>query len=243
MKVHWQPYWLKDYANAALDYLYPPIHNCPGCGAEDIPLQDQPSSLCPACHATFPWVKPQELPLNVAAVAHYEGPARALVGHLKYREGQYLAPSMAKLMAAALQEQGCLKEKVSFLVLPVPLHPTRQKQRGYNQSQLLASQLAHVLEFSYIPHALTRQKKTAPLYRLNRQQRAAALTGSMGLRNEYHETIRHRHILLVDDIYTTGATANACKEALQQAHPASITLTAFALADLMTLRGGHSHVP
>lgn len=243
MKSLAQRNWLKDYINAALDYVYPPIHNCPGCGAEDIPIQDQSSSLCPLCHATFPWVKPQELPLNVAAVAHYEGPARALVGHLKYREGQYLAPSMAKLMAAALQEQGFLSEKGPALVIPVPLHPARQKQRGYNQSQLLASQLAHVLEFSYIPHALTRQKKTAPLYRLNRQQRAAALTDSMVLRDEYHEPIRRRHILLVDDIYTTGATANACKDALRQADPASITLAAFALADLMTLRGGHSHVP
>ena len=243
MKALVQLNWLKDYANAALDYVYPPLHNCPGCGAEDILIAHQTTSLCPPCHATFPWVKPQELPWEVSAVAHYEGPARALVSHLKYREGQYLAPVMAKLMAAALEEQGMLAEKDPWLLIPVPLHPARQKQRGYNQSQLLASQLAHVLEFSYIPHALTRQKKTAPLYRLSRQQRAATLTDSMALRDEYHEAIRRRHILLVDDIYTTGATANACKEALHQAGPASITLAAFALADLMTLRGGHSHVP
>lgn len=249
MKSH----WLKDYANAALDYLYPPIHNCPGCGAEDILINHQPTSLCPPCHATFPWVEPQELPKGVCAVAHYEGSTRALVSHLKYREGQYLAPVMAKLMAAAVEEQGILKNQAftsdsmlqgsPWLVIPVPLHPARQKERGYNQSQLLASQLAHVLEFSYIPHALTRHKKTAPLHRLSRQQRAVTLAGSMVLRDEYYQQIRHRQILLVDDIYTTGATANACKDALQQAEPASITLAAFALADLMTLRGGHSNVP
>ena len=268
MKAHCKSHWLKDYLNAALDYLYPPIHNCPGCGAEDIPIEDQPTSLCPPCHATFPWVEPRDLPRDVSAVAHYEGGARTLVSHLKYREGQYLAPVMAKLMAAALEEQGCLnpdrihRESISaipalpasaptastiqispWLVIPVPLHPARQKERGYNQSQLLASQLAHVLEFSYIPHALSRQKKTAPLHRLSRQQRAATLADSMVLGEEHHQQIRHRHILLVDDIYTTGATANACREALQQAAPASITLAAFALADLMTLRGGHSHVP
>lgn len=248
MKTH----WLKDYLSAALDYVYPPIHNCPGCDAEDILIYHQPTSLCPPCHAIFPWTEPQELPRGVSAVAHYEGSARALVSHLKYREGQYLAPVMARLMAAALADQGYLDpqpcsdtdpESSPWLVIPVPLHPARQKQRGYNQSQLLASQLAHVLKSSYIPQALTRHKKTAPLHRLSRQQRAATLAGSMVLRDEYQEEIRRRHILLVDDIYTTGATANACKESLQQAEPASITLAAFALADLMTLRGGHSHVP
>ncbi len=247
MKSH----WMKDYVSAALDYLYPPIHNCPGCGAEDIFIFHQPTSLCPPCHATFPWVEPKELPKDVSAVAHYEASARALVSHLKYRDGQYLAPTMAKLMATSLKEQGCLNqlpvsdmsfESTPWLVVPVPLHPARQKQRGYNQSQLLAGQLAHALAFSYIPQALSRQKKTAPLHRLSRQQRATTLMGSMVLKEEYHEQIRHRHILLVDDIYTTGATANACKEALQQAEPASITLAAFALADLMTLRGGHSHI-
>ncbi len=247
-----KPHWMKDYISAALDYLYPPIHNCPGCGAEDILIQEQPSSLCPPCHATFPWVEPQELPKGVSAVAHYEASARGLVSHLKYREGQYLAPTMAKLMAAALKEQKILNsqhaidrpsEPSPWVVIPVPLHPLRQKQRGYNQSQLLASQLADVLEFSYIPHALARHKKTAPLHRQSRQQRAATLAGSMVLNEKHQQKLRHRHILLVDDIYTTGATANACREALQQADPASITLAAFALADLMTLRGGHSHVP
>lgn len=241
MKSH----WLKDYISATLDYLYPPIHNCPGCGAEDILIHHQPTSLCPPCHATFPWVESQELPKDVSAVAHYEASARALVSHLKYRDGQYLAPFMAKLMATSLEEQGCLNqqpvsdissESLPWLVIPVPLHPVRQKQRGYNQSQLLASQLAHILAFSYIPHALTRRKRTAPLHRLSRQQRAATLMGSMVLNEEYNEQLRHRHILLVDDIYTTGATANACKEALHQAEPASITLAAFALADLMALR-------
>jgi len=248
MKSH----WLKDYLSAALDYVYPPLHNCPGCGAEDILIHHQPTSLCSPCHTIFPWTEPQELPRGVSAVAHYEGSARALVSHLKYREGQYLAPVMAKLMAAALAEQGYLDPQPCshtdpasspWLVIPVPLHPARQKQRGYNQSQLLASQLAHVLKSSYIPHAMTRHKKTAPLHRLSRQQRAETLAGSMVFRVEYQEQIRRRHILLVDDIYTTGATANACKDSLQQAEPASITLAAFALADLMTLRGGHSHVP
>jgi len=242
MKSHVELHWLKDYLDAVLDYVYPPLHNCPGCGAEDIPIDHQPTSLCPPCHAIFPWVKPQELPREVSATGHYEGPARALVSQLKYREGQYLASVMAKLMATALKEQGYLKEKDHCLVIPVPLHPIRQKQRGYNQSQLLASQLARVLEFSYSPHVLTRQKKTAPLYRLSRRQRTAALADSMVLGDKYKNEIHRRHILLVDDIYTTGATANACREALQQSDPASITLAAFTLADLMTFRGGHSHV-
>lgn len=256
-----KPHWLKDHLSAALDYLYPPIHNCPGCGAEDIPLRTTPSGLCSPCHASFPWVVPQALPGDVFAVAHFEGSARAMVSVLKYREGQYMAPLMARLMAQALEEQGALKQQASpaattdlpaaspagtpanWVVIPVPLHPSREKPRGYNQAQLLACQLAHVLHFSYKPYALIRHKKTVPLHRLSRQQRAETLANSMTLNMAHDQQLRHQHILLVDDIYTTGATANACREALSQAAPAGITLAAFALADVITLRGGNSHVP
>ncbi|MDW7672261.1 MAG: phosphoribosyltransferase family protein [Bacillota bacterium] len=229
---------LFSFAAAFLDYLYPSLHDCPQCGAEDIPVMQETAGLCNLCFATFPWMDAADLPAGVSVPARYESSARALIFHLKYRECQYLSPMMAWLMADCFRARhverfpGQKPGEASWLVIHVPLHHTRQKQRGYNQSHLLAKHTAGFLDVSYEPQALIRHRKTAPLYRLSRQERMQNVAGSISLNRAMEKKIRDSHILLVDDIYTTGATASACKEALLQAGPASITVMAFALADI-----------
>jgi ComF family protein len=229
---------LSSFSTVFLDYLYPPLHDCPQCGAEDIPVIPETAGLCNLCFATFPWMDDADIPAGVSVPARYESSARALIFHLKYREAQYLAPMMARLMADCVRAQhverhpGQKPEDTPFLVIHVPLHSTRQKQRGYNQSHLLAKHTAKFLDVSYEPQALIRHRITPPLYRLNRQERMQNVVGSISLNRLMENKIRDSHILLVDDIYTTGATASACREALLQAEPASITVAAFALADI-----------
>ena len=229
---------LSSFSSALLDYLYPPLHDCPQCGAEDITVIPETAGLCNLCYATFPWMDATDLPENVSVPARYESSARALIFQLKYREAQYLAPMMARLMADCVRAQhierlqGKKPGDAQWLVIHVPLHSTRQKQRGYNQSHLLAKHVAGFLDASYVPKALIRHRSTPPLYRLNRQERMQNVAGSISLNWAMEKKIRDSHILLVDDIYTTGATASACREALLQAEPASITVAAFALADI-----------
>jgi ComF family protein len=229
---------ITSFSTVLLDYLYPPLHDCPQCGAEDIPVIPETAGLCNLCFATFPWMDATDMPAGVFVPARYESSARALIFHLKYREAQYLAPMMARLMADCVRAQyveriqGQKPGDASWHISRVPLHSTRQKQRGYNQSHLLAKHIARSLDVSYEPQALIRHRRTPPLYRLNRQERMQNVAGSISLNMVMEKKIRNSHILLVDDIYTTGATASACKEALLQAEPASITVAAFALADI-----------
>ena len=220
-----------------LDFVYPPLHPCPGCGLPDIPLQPETLGLCPDCHALFPWTEPQQPPSHVWVPAHYETSARKLVTRLKYEGGQYLAPLMAALMAVHVRERLAMTPTGAaasgeYVVLSVPLHRQRQRKRGYNQSDLLARHLAFMLEFSYESAGLKRCRSTAPLYRLSRAERHQALAGSMTLNPGVIPNLKGKHLLLVDDIYTTGATTDACCQALAEAEPVAVTIVAFALADL-----------
>ncbi|SMP52455.1 ComF family protein [Anoxynatronum buryatiense] len=224
--------------STVLDFIYPPLHPCPGCGLPDVYQKPETIGLCDACYAAFPWTEPHQLPPKVWIPAHYETSARKLVTRLKYHDAQYLVPLMAVAMAAQIRERledAAAMEGVSienWVILPVPLHRQRQRKRGYNQSDLLARHLAFVLEFSYESAGLKRCRPTAPLYRLSRAERQQALAGSMVLNPEAIPKLRGKQLLLVDDIYTTGATINACEQALQAANPISVTVAAFALADL-----------
>ena len=221
----------RDIKAAFLDYLYPPLHPCPGCGKEDTLISFDRIGLCENCHEMFPWILPDSLPTDVIVPSLYESSARALVFHLKYREGQYLAPVMAKAMADRFCEDASFTT-AEWIIASVPLHRKREKERGYNQSHLLAKHVAALLNIPYEPQALFRNRPTAPMYRLNRLERVLNTADSMTLNTKAIPNLKDRHVLLVDDIYTTGATANACIQALLQGGAANVSVIAFALADL-----------
>jgi competence protein ComFC len=222
----------KEIKAAFLDYLYPPLHPCPGCGKEDTLISFDHIGLCENCHEAFPWILPGSLPPDVIVPSLYEGSARALVFHLKYREGQYLATVMAKAMADTFCENGRLAGDTDWTIIPVPLHRKREKERGYNQSHLLAKHVASLLSVPYEPQALFRNRPTTPMYRLNRLERVLNTADSMSLNPDAIPKLKGRQILLVDDIYTTGATANACIQTLLKADVAHVSVLAFAQADL-----------
>ncbi len=216
---------------AFLDYLFPPLHPCPGCGKEDTLISFDSIGLCENCHETFPWIQPGTLPPDVIVPALYESSARALVFHLKYREGQYLAPVMAKVMADTFCENGRFTDEDDWTIVSVPLHRKREKERGYNQANLLAKHVASLLNISYEPHTLFRNRSTAPMYRLTRLERVLNTADSMSLNPDVIPNLKDRQVLLVDDIYTTGATANACIQILLQAGAAHVSVLVFAQAD------------
>jgi ComF family protein len=116
------------------------------------------------------------------------------------------------------------------MVVPVPLHPTRRRERGFNQSLILAKELASLRGLAIDDGVLRRDVPTPTQTRLKKRQRRANIAGAFSVGNV--EAIRDKRVLLVDDVYTTGSTLNECSKVLVEAGAASVECVAYARAVL-----------
>lgn len=160
------------------------------------------------------------------AVAHgsYADTLRALVHLLKYDGMEPIAARLGALLAKRVAVEDLPS---GVLVVPVPLHARRRRSRGFNQSELLARALCATLSKlrpgwsgEVAPKALVRRWETASQTGLNARQRRLNLRGAFSAPKP--DRLRGRDVLLVDDVYTTGATARACSQALQRAGAARV---------------------
>ncbi len=151
------------------------------------------------------------------ALAAYRDPLRSVIHRLKYGNGRGLAPLLAALLFARLREERRQEgvEAVTF----VPMHPRRERERGYNQARLLAEELALHLGCDCRP-LLRRNRAAPPQTGLAHAARLANLRGCM-------EAVPGRPVaggvLLVDDVFTTGATLSECALALKRAGAGRVT--------------------
>lgn len=159
------------------------------------------------------------------AVAHYDETARTLVHRLKYSDRMDTARSLGTMLARAGRElaQDC------DLIVPVPLHGTRLWWRRFNQSMELARPLAAASGKPLDGALLRRVKRTSQQVGLTRHQRGLNLQGAFRVAPEDRPKVKDRRILLVDDVITTGATANAASRALLRAGASAVDVVAFAL--------------
>lgn len=161
------------------------------------------------------------------AVAPYESEiARVLVNRLKHYDRLELAEPMGRWMARAGAE--LLRE--ADLIVPTPLHRFRLAARRFNQSAELGKAISHESGVPIETLALERLKQTAPQVGLTRAQRAANLAGAFSVDKTRASCITSANIVLVDDVLTTGATANAAARALLKAGAARVDLLVFARA-------------
>ncbi|MCS6869900.1 MAG: ComF family protein [Anaerolineae bacterium] len=205
---------------SALDFFFPP--HCLACGRIG-------SRYCPHCLAELPfppisYSSEDALRLYIAA-APFEGALREAIHALKYKGVRQLAPILAERLAQAFKQSDFQAQAIVAL----PLHAERLAQRGYNQSALLAEQLAARLRLPYLPEAAQRIRNTAPQVGLNRQERAANVADAF---RADPEQVRGLRLVLVDDVVTTGATMRACAEALCSAGAAEICGLSVAVAVL-----------
>jgi ComF family protein len=181
-----------------------------------------PGGACPYCEGDG--VKPFD---RIVALGVYRDPLRHLIYNVKYHGRWPLAEQLADRLHKQESVIGLLQD-VDCLV-PVPLHRSRQISRGFNQSEVLARQLKKKSK-KPVKYPAVRLKKTDPQIHLHsRAKREENLKDAFGLVND--RSIRGKHVLIVDDIMTTGATLQSFARTLRHSHPASLSVLVLAVAD------------
>lgn len=142
------------------------------------------------------------------------GPVREAVHRLKYEKFRPARLALARLMLPALEDERLAG--APWLLVPVPLHPRKERQRTYNQSAEIAKTLARLTKGEWRP-VLSRIRKTDSQAGLDRAGRLKNLRGAFAVRKRAAGGVAGRSILLVDDVLTTGATAHECALALKKA--------------------------
>lgn len=186
-----------------------------------LPVPD--GSSCPFC--TGDGIYPLE---SIIALGSFRDPLRKLVHEMKYHHRWPLAEILADRMLAESRVRNLLNE--IDLLIPIPLHWTRQIARGYNQADALARRLARHRSDLSVSRAIVRLKNTTPQTTVRSiADRAENLRHAFGLVNP--RSIANKRIALVDDVKTTGSTLKAAARALQDADPISIHAIVLAAAD------------
>ncbi|MDI9549107.1 MAG: ComF family protein [Chloroflexota bacterium] len=237
---------LSGAADSALDLLFPP--RCAGCDAPGQPFCDRcaqlvaplPAQICAVCgrpHATAVALCSQcrhgrsHLRLSRAAALHAH-PLREAIHALKYETRPELAGPLARYLVAVFQAPpwDALPAPIDAVV-PVPLHIQRREERGYNQSELLAAGLCRATGLALEPAWLERIQATRQQVGLSAAERRQNVAGAFTA----HSAVTGRCLLLVDDVYTTGATLEACAQAATAAGARAV----YALTLAIPAHGAH----
>jgi ComF family protein len=214
---------------AALDILFPQY--CVGCGKEG-------SFICASCLQSLPHL---ELPIcprcglpqhngklcascrdweakidGIRSPFRFDGVIRSAIHQLKYRNLRAIAPSLARLMS----EYMSINDINADLVVPIPLHHRRLRERGYNQAALLARELAKLMGLPLDESSLVREKYVLPQARTKSvEERRANVHGAFAC---HRDNMREKKVLLIDDVATSGATMNSAALVLKSAGAAAV---------------------
>jgi ComF family protein len=154
----------------------------------------------------------------------FEGGVREAIHQLKYSNRQTLAGILAGMMANCWQANPVPVD----LLIPVPLHPFRLRERGYNQSDLLARALGTMIGLPVVTNGLRRVRHTQPQMSLQAADRRENVQGAFIYQTRGSKTISRQRVLIIDDVCTTGSTLEACSLALKAAGASAVW--AFTLA-------------
>ena len=217
-------------AESVLSTLYPQNIYCMRCG--DTIDASRMDGLCDECCKRIPWATDNPFRSymdefafdDVWPAARYGSHVRGMIHSLKLYGKTYMARNMGNLLAQrVLMENTCYDALVA-----VPLHRDKEKKRGYNQAALLAEYTAKALGAAYWKNGIQKIRETGSMRMADSIARRNMLDGVFAVSAENVLKMKDRHILLVDDVCTTGSTADACARALKEAGAAKVTLLCFA---------------
>ena len=212
---------LNDIKESLLHFLFP--HVCEGCGTDVLTPEH---FLCLKCHASLPKTAFQfhagnpiekiywgRLPVTAATAQYYftkESMMQHLMHQLKYRGNKELGLYLGRLMGQALE--GSNRFRFVDALLPLPLFPSKERKRGYNQAMLLCQGMAEIMGKPVIADAVIRTAHTDSQTKKNRIERWLNMEGRFEVVKP--TVLEGKQVLLVDDVITTGATLEACGAAL-----------------------------
>ena len=227
---------VKEIKDSLLHVLFP--HVCAGCGSD---LLSEQSHLCMHCvaglpetnffaHAANPVEKMMwgRLPLVNAAAAYYfvkESLMQHVIHQFKYKGNRELGVQLGRMMGKYIMQSGRFN---TGALVPLPLFPDKEKRRGYNQAFVLCEGMAEVMQVPVLNDAVIRPQHTETQTKKGRVERWKNMDGKFVLHNR--ESISNKHVLLVDDVITTGATLEACGRELLKGENTKLSIATLCVA-------------
>lgn len=238
---------LSAFGDGFFDLIYPSNIYCISCG--NIIDDSRPYSLCDNCVRTLKWANGRtcarcgkilqesygaDLCTDCEDGEHvfqrgftcveYGMAERVLMHRFKYRDQAYLGRKLAEIMYDRIQPE----ELNPDLILPVPMFRGKEKRRGYNQAAVLASSLAKLMGLPFDGKLLVRRVETEAMSRLNILERRKNIQEVFAVSESRLPKLSGKQVLLIDDIYTTGSTADACASVLLESGAAAVFVLTFA---------------
>lgn len=220
-----------------LDFIYPPV-----CIACNKPLPDNELKVCTECWNKIPQVTKQ-LPIYQEArtklitegcindliscfIFEKEGPFQHIVHALKYKEYKSVGIELGKRVGALIK----ILDIETDIIIPVPLHRIKHRERGYNQSELIARGISSVLGKPVITNAVYRARNTQTQTQLTIEERQKNMEDAFKTFDNASKILTGKSCLLVDDVITTGATTISCAKEIISAGATTIISASAALA-------------
>lgn len=230
-----------------LELIFPSGIYCISCGS--MIDQSRDYALCDSCIASFHWVGEKtcrkcgkilqedyrydlcydcrELERNFDCgftCVQYGLLERGVLMDFKYRGKAYIGKKLGDI----LYDRMAVEEREYDLIVPVPMFSKNRNKRGYNQAEVMAVRLAQHMKCACAPELLVRKRKTAPMKGLGAVERYENLKNVFAVSPKNHYTIAGKRILLIDDIFTTGSTLDACSMVLKNAGAMQVDILTFA---------------
>jgi ComF family protein len=220
-----------------LDFIYPPV-----CIACNKPLPDGKQKVCIDCWNAIPQITKQ-LPLYQETraklltegyindlvscfVFEKEGSFQHIAHALKYNEYKSMGVELGKRIGALMQNWDIEAD----IIVPVPLHSIKQRERGYNQAELIASGIASIISKPIVTNAVYRTRHTQTQTKLTLEERRKNMENAFKTFDSVSKILNGKSCLLVDDVITTGATTNSCAKVLSLAGTTTIISASAAIA-------------
>lgn len=229
------------------DLIYPSNIYCISCG--NIIDDSRPYALCDTCVITMNWANERtcnqcgkilraeyfyDLCTDCSIIEHsfekgftcveYGRAEREIIHNFKYKDKAYLGRKLAEIMYDRIR----LEDINPDIIIPVPMHKRKENKRGYNQAAVLATMLARFMKKPSSDKILIRTIDTEPMSNLGAEERRENIRKAFTVRQSFDKILKDKTVLLIDDVFTTGSTADACTDVLLAAGAAKVYVFVFA---------------